>query len=1002
MPQMRNPRILRTIPVLIAVCLAAFPGWARSVAASGLSGPAQTSRYVFLSDQSTLVQTGGIAGVHWTYAVQGQFQLTVDFQAGTACFSQVDANAIDDSPWRRTLDPNQVFAMAALVGTVISDTALEFTGKAANGSGVRITATLGSGQVHLVADTVPPPNSADFFLFSMDALAQRKYSGGTGEPSDPYQIATAADLILLGESPADYDKHFILTADIDLDPNLPGRRVFDRGVIAPISRLGGGTAFSGIFYGRRHTMSHMVIQGQSYLGLFGQLAPGAEVNDLGLVDVNVTGSGYAIGSLAGDSRGSVTDCNATGEVTGGYMVGGLVGINTSRGHRSDSGYMSHCSSTARVKGRQSVGGLIGENYRSVTDSYLAGEVTGDSDTGGLAGLNYGSISNCHSSGKVTGGSGGYGKVGGLVGSNYGGGVADCYSTAEVTGMTGSSLGVGGLVGCNDYYGNVANCRSTGRVSGVSIVGGLVGSNSGYYSSVANCRSTGQVSGVSKVGGLVGCNGGNLACCYSEGKVTGSGDYVGGLVGWNGPGSVVYCCSTGQVAGISCVGGLVGRNEDGCVANCHSSGSVTGAGGVGGLIGTSQGRASIVNCYSIGNVERPGGSIHVGGLVGYNEGHVDACFQDSQASGICYSIGRAGGDWRDVHGLVGYSEGQAGSCFEDTQGRTTVEMQDIQTYLRAGWDFVGADDGPGDIWVMPEGGGYPLLWWQLDPLPPLPTFGGGNGMPDAPYLIVDANDLNSIGANPRLMGSCFKITTDIDLRQGRFYPVGNELSPFTGTFDGNGHRISNLTYDSNSTDYVGLVGLLGAGGAVKDLGVVNVRVTGHSCVGGLVGRNEGSVANCCGSGPVTGTGDYIGGLVGENRGTIENCYSSSPVTGRDCIGGLAGYSGWKSSALIINCYSIGMPTGVGHVVGGLVGYKSATVGRVDNCFWDIDTSGQSSSLGGMGLTTAQMQTASTFLDAGWDFVGETKNGTADIWWIDEGKDYPRLSWELDEDSVTTSP
>ena len=40
----------------------------------------------------------------------------------------------------------------------------------------------------------------------------------------------------------------------------------------------------------------------------------------------------------------------------------------------------------------------------------------------------------------------------------------------------------------------------------------------------------------------------------------------------------------------------------------------------------------------------------------------------------------------------------------------------------------------------------------------------------------------------------------------------------------------------------------------------------------------------------------------------------------------------------------------------------------------------------------MQTAKTFLDAGWDFVGETKNGSADIWWILEGKDYPHLWWE----------
>ncbi len=47
----------------------------------------------------------------------------------------------------------------------------------------------------------------------------------------------------------------------------------------------------------------------------------------------------------------------------------------------------------------------------------------------------------------------------------------------------------------------------------------------------------------------------------------------------------------------------------------------------------------------------------------------------------------------------------------------------------------------------------------------------------------------------------------------------------------------------------------------------------------------------------------------------------------------------------------------------------------------------------GVTTVQMQTANTFLEAGWDFVDEIENGVEDIWWIDEGLDYPRLWWEL---------
>jgi hypothetical protein len=64
------------------------------------------------------------------------------------------------------------------------------------------------------------------FYASSHAYAQ--YGGGTGEPNNPYQIATAEDLMALGDSPEDYDKHFILTADIDLDPKLPGRKVLQK------------------------------------------------------------------------------------------------------------------------------------------------------------------------------------------------------------------------------------------------------------------------------------------------------------------------------------------------------------------------------------------------------------------------------------------------------------------------------------------------------------------------------------------------------------------------------------------------------------------------------------------------------------------------------------------------------------------------------------------------------------------------------------------------------
>jgi rhodanese-related sulfurtransferase len=124
---------------------------------------AGTNTYVFLPDQSTVVQTGGIAGVHWTYSVEGLFQLTVDPNAGTASFAHVDANATDDSPLRRTLDPNEVFGMTTLVGAFLDDTTISFTGKADDGSDVLITVTTEDNLTYLVGETIPPPNTADFF-----------------------------------------------------------------------------------------------------------------------------------------------------------------------------------------------------------------------------------------------------------------------------------------------------------------------------------------------------------------------------------------------------------------------------------------------------------------------------------------------------------------------------------------------------------------------------------------------------------------------------------------------------------------------------------------------------------------------------------------------------------------------------------------------------------------------------------------------------------------------
>jgi hypothetical protein len=75
--------------------------------------------------------------------------------------------------------------------------------------------------------------------------------------------------------------------------------------------------------------------------------------------------------------------------------------------------------------------------------------------------------------------------------------------------------------------------------------------------------------------------------------------------------------------------------------------------------------------------------------------------------------------------------------------------------------------------------------------------------------------------------------------------------------------------------------------------------------------------------------------------------------------------------------------------------------VYSSFWNMETSGLDASADGIGKSTAEMQTAGTFLRARWDFADEAQNGTADIWWIREGKDYPRLWWEAAQEPETAA-
>ncbi len=292
------------------------------------------------------------------------------------------------------------------------------------------------------------------------------------------------------------------------------------------------------------------------------------------------------------------------------------------------------------------------------------------------------------------------------------------------------------------------------------------------------------------------------------------------------------------------------------------------------------------------------------------------------------------------------------------------------------------------------------------LPPEPgEYGGGIGTTADPILIYTAEQLNTIGLNPVDTYKHFKLMADIDLgcyTGTQFNLIGTFSGyPFRGTFDGNGRRIYNFTYSSPNENYVGLFGYVdGDNTQIKDLDLIDPNVnagTGHN-VGSLVGfLRRGTVSRCSAQGgSVTGR-NCLGGLVGRSyTASMANCFAGTDVFGDANLGGLVG----KSYAELWNCYSTGSVWQYADLAGGLAGFNN---GNISASFWDTDTSNQTDGVGGTGdeavtditgKTTTEMKTKSTFTIAGWDFEGESINGTEDIWTISEGNTYPMLVRQRD--------
>ena len=447
------------------------------------------------------------------------------------------------------------------------------------------------------------------------------FGGGNGTELSPYRICSAAHLQAMGPI-ASSGKYFVLARSLDLSS------VDDFATIGPAP----WSPFSGKFQGAGRALVGLVIDG---VGLFGEIAMGARVENLKLLDFYVTSGGEA-GILAGGNQGTVTHVETSGHVEGGSSVGGIVGYHSEMWDLAGSS-LSDSSSSATVDGHSQLGGIVGSASMPLSNVTASGSVWGSGDyVGGVVGQMHGGyLSLAHATGDVEGRA----AVGGLVG--------------------GMDLRTYGLLGTMVDYATVDSSTANGKVTATLSGGGLVGELL-RGSGIVDSSATGPVSvsadlgGSGVAGGLVGAGGGLVARSFASGMVSSDGT-AGGLIGRLTGMWVVedtYNCVPGEPCGALVQG-------TGTIENSYALGDVSGGLNVGGLVGSTDYGEAPLNVGSIGFTYALGvvtGGDPKGGLIGAEAAPflvTDSYYRDqSPASGPGTPLSVA--DFADPSSFVGWA------------------------------------------------------------------------------------------------------------------------------------------------------------------------------------------------------------------------------------------------------------------------------------------------------------------------------------------------------------
>jgi len=512
-----------------------------------------------------------------------------------------------------------------------------------------------------------------------------------------------------------------------------------------------------------------------------------------------------------------------------------------------------------------------------------------------------------------------------------------------------------------------------------------------------------------------------------------GSSTGGIVGNSNGTAVQQCYVSGSITGTSNVGGIVGRSgASGKVQNCYATANVTGTENAGGIVGQQIATgSSTVNCYSTGDVFMSTASGNVGGIVASTSTTVTDCVAINprlRSGDSSATVGRINGA---VSTSMSGNYALAGmmvlhSVLTDGSGGTNKTPLSVGDTAMDGADATVTQLNTESWWDTNMNWDWTNVWgWNAaTKLPILSGFAAGVQNPQIssfipgtvsnPFLVTNETDLRAVGKGGTsgyttgeyvdwTLTAHYKQMADIDLTGKLDWTrIGTGgVSLFTGNYNGNGYTIAGLTMTVLSTAGQGMFGFIGAGGVVRNLGLVNVNISGSSgSFGCIAGQNNGIIENCFVTGSITSTSTsataYIGGITGYNGAAasiINNCFAAVTITSAGGnVGGIAG----NNTGSVTNCIALNrsINQNTSYTTHGRIAGSNAGAGvLIDNYAWSgmqmsVPVMSDKDGEHGADLSAKEIRTKAAWTAAGFLFTDSTP--TAGPWvWDSIGTNMPSL-------------